>query len=137
MLEAEDDLLHRESTFANDPRGVEQHQATHQAQDQVAVVRIYVVHLTGPGRQQVFQGPKTVLDPVAPLPCPYEAWPADGRVETHHIELIFPSRIDHDERHHAIGCTGGPEPRIAHFRDLLAVPPRPLAVLLQVVALTL
>src|SRR5947208_17004956 len=95
------------------------------------------MHLTGSRRQQVLQGPKTVLDRVAPLPCPYESWPTDGRVETHHIELIFPSRIDQDERHHAIGCTGGPEPRIAHFRDLLAVPPRPIAVPLQVVALEL
>jgi hypothetical protein len=31
MFQTEDDLFHRESTFANDPRGVEQHQATYQA----------------------------------------------------------------------------------------------------------
>ena len=36
----------------------------------MAVVGIFVVHLAGPSRQQVLQGPKTVLDPVAPLPCP-------------------------------------------------------------------
>ena len=38
MLQAEDDLLHRESTFANDPRGVEQHEARHQAQYQMPIV---------------------------------------------------------------------------------------------------
>src|SRR5207249_1020184 len=92
---------------------------------------------TGPGRQQVLQGPKTVLDPVAPLPCPYKPWPADGSLQTHHVELLVPGLTDHDERHRAIGRTGGPQPCITHPRHLLAVSPRPLAVLLQVVALDL
>jgi hypothetical protein len=41
----------------------------------VAVVGIFVLHLMGTGRQKVLQGPKTVLDQVAPLPRPYEPWP--------------------------------------------------------------
>ena len=36
----------------------------------VAIVRLFAVYLTGAGRQQVLQGPKTVLDPAATLPCP-------------------------------------------------------------------
>jgi hypothetical protein len=98
----------------------------------VAVVCLFAVHLTGSRRQQLLQGPKTVLDLVALPPCPYESWPTDGRVETHHIELIFPNRIDYDERHRAICCPGSPEPRIAHFKDLLTGPPRSIVVLLQV-----
>jgi hypothetical protein len=34
------------------------------------VVGILAVRLTGPGRQQVLQGPKAVLNPTAPLPRP-------------------------------------------------------------------
>src|SRR5262245_59953452 len=90
------------------------------------------MRLTGPSRQQVLQGAKTVLDPVAPLPRPDEPRPADSRVETHHIELLLPGLTDYDEGNGAIRRTGGSQPRIALFRDLLAVPPRPIAVLLQV-----
>src|SRR5919198_1953442 len=103
----------------------------------MAVVGILILHLTGPGRQQVLQGAKTVLDPVPPLPRPDEPRPADRGVEAHDVELLLLGLTDHDEGHGAIRRTGGPQPRIAHPRGLLAVPPRPLAVLLEVVALDL
>src|SRR5262249_50717545 len=57
--------------------------------------------------------------------------------ETHHVELLLPGCTDHDEGYSTIRRTGRPQPRIPHPRDLLAVPPRPLAILLQVVALDL
>src|SRR5262245_6248755 len=103
----------------------------------MAVVGILILHLTDPGGQQVLQSPKTVLDPVAPLPGPDEPRPADSRVETYHIELLLPGFTDHDERHRAIRRTGAPQPCIAYPRHLLARPPRPLAVLLQIVAFDL
>src|SRR5918999_4441653 len=103
----------------------------------MAVVRIFTVHLTGAGREQVLQGPKTVLDPVAPLPCPDEPRSADSSFKAHHVELLLPGLLDHDERHRAIRRTACPQPRIAHLRHLLARTPGPLAVLLQVVALDL
>src|SRR5215813_656174 len=103
----------------------------------MAIVGILALHLTGPSRQQVLQGPKAVLDPVAPLPGPDEPWPTDGRIETHHVELFLPGCTDHDKGYGAIGRTGRPQPRIAHPRELLARPPRPIVVLLQVVALHL
>src|ERR671933_2343773 len=95
------------------------------------------MRLACPSRQQVLQGPKTVLDPVAPLPGPDEPRPADGRVQRHHVELLLPGLTDYDDCHRTIRRTGGPQPRIAHPRDLLARPPRPIAVLLQVLALDL
>src|SRR5881628_1750522 len=103
----------------------------------MAVVRILAVHLAGPRRQQVLQSPKTVLDPPATLPRPYEPRPADGRVETHHVELLLPGFTDHDDRHRAIRRTGGPQTRIAHAGDLRAVTPGPIALLLQVLPLDL
>src|SRR5690349_17495618 len=103
----------------------------------MAVVSILVLHLTGPGCQQVLQGPKTVLDPGAPLPRPDEPRPADGCVETHHVELLLPGLTNHNEDHGAIRGTGGPQPRIAHPRDLGALTLGPRAVLLQVLALDL
>src|SRR5262245_175808 len=103
----------------------------------MAVVGILALHLTGPSRQQVLQGAKTVLDPVAPLPRPDEPWPADGRGKTHHIEPLLPGLTDYDEGHGAIRRTGRSQPRIAHPWHLRTRPPRPLAVLLQVVALDL
>src|SRR5262245_19531681 len=103
----------------------------------MAIVGILALYLTSPSRQQVLPGAKTVLDPVAPLPCPDEPRPTDGRVETHHVELLLPGFTDDDERHRTIRRTGRTQPRIAHPRHLLTRPPRPPAVLLQVVALDL
>ena len=102
----------------------------------MAVVGILAVHLTGASRQQVFQGPKAVLDPMATLPRPDEPRPADGGFETHHVELLLAGLTDHDDRHRAIRRTGGPQPRIAHAGDLRAVTPGPIP-LLQVVPLDL
>src|SRR5215813_14132109 len=98
----------------------------------MAVVGIFAVHLAGPSRQQVLQGAKTVLDPPATLPCPDEARRADGRVETHHVELLLPGLTDHDDRHRAIRRTGSSQPRIAHAGDLRALTPGPIALRLQV-----
>jgi hypothetical protein len=103
----------------------------------MTVVGIFAVHLTGAGRQQVLQGPKAVLDPVASLPCSYEPWPADDRVETHHVELLLLGFTDHNERHCAIRRAGGPQPGIAHSRDLRTLTPWPLPALLQVVTFDL
>src|SRR5215211_3340401 len=103
----------------------------------MAVVGILTVHLASAGGQQVLQGPKTILDPVAPLPCSYESWPAGGRVQTHHVKLLLLGLVNHDERHGTIRRTRRSQPCIAHPRHLLAIPPRPLAVLLQVVAFDL
>src|SRR5215510_6641294 len=103
----------------------------------MTVVGIFVVHLAGPSRQQVLQGAKTVLDPVASLPGPDEPRPTDGRCETHHVELLLLGLLNYDEGHGAIRWARRPQPRIAHPRHLLTIPPRPFAVLLQVVALDL
>src|SRR5215471_13096975 len=78
-----------------------------------------------------------MLDPVAPFPRSYKPWATDGGCETHHVELLLPGLADHDERHRAIRRTGRPQPRIAYPRRLLALPPRPIAVLLQVMAFDL
>src|SRR5262249_30858901 len=110
MLQAEDDRLHCESTFANDPRGVEQHEAPHQAQYQMPIVSVFTVHLTGPSRQQVLQGAKTMLDPVAPLPGPDEPRPTDSGFEAHDVELLLLGLTDHDECHGAIRWAGRTQP---------------------------
>src|SRR5262245_30970579 len=101
------------------------------------IARLLTVNLTGAGCQQILQGPKTVLDPVSPLPCPNQPRPANGRVETHQVELVLPRLLDYNERHRAIRRTGGPEPCIAHPRDLGAMTPGPIAGLLQVTPLDL
>src|ERR671930_2141813 len=98
----------------------------------MTVVGILALHLTSSWRQEVVQGPKAVLNPMATLPCSYQPWPADGGFETHDVELLLPGLTDHEERHCAIGGTGRPQPRIAYPRHLLAMPPGPIAALLQV-----
>src|SRR6516165_10914284 len=85
----------------------------------------------------MLQAPEAVLNPMATLPGSYQPRSADSGFEAHHVELLLLGFTDYDEGHGAIGRTGGPQPRIAHPRHLLTQPPRPLAVLLQVVALDL
>src|SRR5262245_42591447 len=97
----------------------------------MTVVGIFALRLAGPGRQEVLQGPKTVLDPVAPLPRPYEPWPAESVFKAHQIELLLPGLTDHENRHRPIRWTGGPQPHIAHSRRLRALTPGPRAGLLQ------
>ena len=41
----------------------------------MTIIHILVVYLTGTGRQQVLEGPKTMFDPVATLPRPDEPGP--------------------------------------------------------------
>src|SRR6266446_4892156 len=103
----------------------------------MAVVGILTVHLTGAGGQQVLQRPKTVLDPPATLPRPYEPRPADGRVETQHVELLRTRLLDNEDGHRAIRRTGRPQPRIAHAGALRAVTPGPRTLMLQVLSLHL
>src|SRR5215813_1396792 len=103
----------------------------------MAVVTLLVLHLTGPSRQQVLQSPKAVLNPVAPLPGPDEPRRTEGSFQTHHVILIRTGLLDNSNGHHTIRWTGGPQPHVAHPRHLLTIPPRPLAVLLQVMALDL
>src|SRR5215813_13002363 len=95
----------------------------------MAVVGILVLHLTGPSRQQVLQGAKTVLNPVPPLPRPDEPRSADSGFEAHDVELLLLGLTDHDECHGAIRWAGCPQPYIAYPRHLLTIPPRPIAVL--------
>src|SRR5215510_16345970 len=80
----------------------------------MAVVGILALHLTGPSRQQVLQGPKTVLYPTATLPRPYKARRTDRSLQTHHIILIDTGLLDNGDGHHPIRGTGGPQPRTAH-----------------------
>src|SRR5215471_16666427 len=100
----------------------------------MAIVLILAVHLASIGRQQMLQGAKTILSPVPPLPRPDEPWPADGSRQTQQVVQRHTGLTDDDEGHGAIRRAGRPQPRIAHARNLLARPPRPVAVLLQVVA---
>src|SRR5262245_55331499 len=103
----------------------------------MTVVGILALHLTSSRCQQVLQGPKAVLNPMATLPGSYRPWPADGGVETHHVELLLSGFADHDDRHRTIRRTGRTQSHIAHPRHLLTRPPGPIVVLLQVVALDL
>src|SRR5215471_6963889 len=103
----------------------------------MTIVGSFVLYLTGTGCEEVFQRPKAVLDPVTPLPGPDEPRPADGGVETHHVELLLPGLTDHDDRHRAVCWTDCPQPRIAHPRHLRTVTPGPSAGLLQVTPLNL
>src|SRR5215510_16065889 len=103
----------------------------------MAVVGILALYLTGLSRQQVLQGPKTVLDPVAPLPRPDEPWPADVSLQTQQVVQRHTGLMDDDDGHRPIRWTGGPQPHITHPRHLRALTPGPLAGLLQVTPLDL
>src|SRR5215467_9963456 len=103
----------------------------------MAVVGIFTLYLTGAGCQQMLQGPKAVLDPVAPLPCPYQPWPAVVGCKTEQVVQRHTGLMDDDDGHGPIPWTGGPQPHITHARHMRALMPGPLAGLLQVTALDL
>jgi hypothetical protein len=137
MFQAEDDLLLRESTFANNPRGVEQHEAPHQAQYQMPIVGVFTLYLTGTGCQQVLQDPETVLDPVAPSPPADQLWSTPLGLQTHQVETVLAWLIDDNHRYLIIGRTGGAKPHVPYPclpRILMPVPPTALD---QVVAFDL
>src|SRR5215470_12109048 len=73
----------------------------------MAVVGILVLQLTGPSRQQVLQGAKTVLDPGAPLPRPDEPWRTDGGLQTHHVILVCAGLLDNRDGHRPIAQVQG------------------------------
>src|SRR5262245_48894041 len=85
----------------------------------------------------MLQGPKAVLNPVAPLPGPDEPRPADVGLHTEQIVQLHTGLIDDDEGHGPVRWTGGPQPRIAHSRHLRALTPGPLTGLLHVTPLDL
>src|SRR5713226_9016366 len=103
----------------------------------MAVVCIFALHLTGPSRQQVLQGPKAVLDPTATLPRPNEPRRTDGGLQTHHVILIRTGLLDDGDGHRPIGETGSSQPHVTHPRYLRAVTPGPRAWRLQVMAVDL
>src|SRR5262245_51808936 len=103
----------------------------------MAVVRILTLYLTGPSRQQMLQGPKTVLDPVAPLPGPDEPWPTDVSLQTEQVIQRHTGLMDDNEGHGPTRWTGGPQPHITHSRHVRALTPGPIALLLQVLPLDL
>ena len=80
MLQAKDDLLHRQTPFTDDARRVEQHETPHQAQHEVAIIGVFAVHLTRLGRQQMLQNPKDKLDPMTPTPPANQYRPAQRRL---------------------------------------------------------
>src|SRR5687768_11347872 len=103
----------------------------------MAVVGIFAVHLAGPGRQQVLQGSKTVLDPAAPSPPSNQLWSAPLGLQTHQVETVLARLIDDDHGHLAIGRTDGPKPRVPYPRLPRMLMPAPPLALDQVVAFDL
>src|SRR5918912_3129853 len=103
----------------------------------MAVVYLFALYLTGSGRQQVLQGAKTVLNPVAPLPGPDEPRPADGSLHTEQVVQRHTGLMDDDDGHGPIRGTGGPQPHITHSRHMRALTPGPIALGLQVLPLDL
>src|ERR671938_1842934 len=103
----------------------------------MAVVYLFALYLTGSGRQQVLQGAKTVLNPVAPLPGPDEPQPADVSLHTEQVVQRHTGLMDDDDGHRPIRWTGGPQPHITHSRHVRARAPGPIAGLRQVTPLAL
>src|SRR5262249_31693769 len=85
----------------------------------------------------MLQGPKAVLNPVAPLPGPDEPRPTDVGLHTEQVVQLHTGLTDDDEGHGSIRWTGGPQPHITHSRHVRALTPGPLAGLLHVTPLDL
>ena len=103
----------------------------------MAVVCILAVHLKAPVANKCFNVRKQCSIHQRRFPRPYEPRSADGRIETHQVELPLTTLLDNDDGHRAIRRARGPQPHITHPRDLRAVTPGPLAPMLQILPLDL
>src|SRR5919197_6215655 len=116
MFDPEQDLLHRDVALPDDPGRIEQDQASHEPQDQMAVVGILSLPLAGLGRQEMFQGTERLLNPAAPPPRPDHAWGADGRLPTEQVVAVSPWLLDDDDGDPAIRGAAQGEPDIVDPR---------------------
>ena len=121
MLQATHDGFHRDPAREKDAGCREQDQASHESQDQGAIIGLVPLHLTRLGGQQVLERPNVLLKPTPPAPGPDQAWcRARGRPAAQG-ETIAARVVDDDDRHDSIGGTGRHEADIAHPRRLRAV----------------
>src|SRR5262245_21916647 len=112
MLQTEDDLLHGQTPLADPTRGVEQDEASHQAQDQMPIVGVFTADLTRLSRQQMLQGPKHKFNPGPPSPPPEQLRGTQRGLQTQQIEAILARLIHDDNGHWTIRWTRRPQPHI-------------------------
>src|SRR5262245_54855203 len=98
MLQAEDNLFHRDAALKAELSRIEEHQASHQTQHQMPIVRVFRLHLACLNRQQMLQRAEGVLNPTAPAPGSDQPWCHDERLLTQQVEASFPRFLDEDER---------------------------------------
>jgi hypothetical protein len=65
----------------------------------MTIINSFAVYLIGAGRQQVLQGAKAVLNPVAPLLCPDEPQPADVSLQTEQVVQLHTGLMNDDDGH--------------------------------------
>ncbi len=135
MLDAEDDFLHRHPPLETDAGGIVQDQAGQEPQDQMPIVRVFVLHLAGLRSQQMLQRPEGVLNGIPPAPGSDQAWRRDGCRPAQQVIAVLAHGLDEDHGDEAIGRAGHGEPSIADPRQLRAVVPRPVGPGQQVLAL--
>src|SRR2546426_6545869 len=68
MFQGEHDLFHGHVPLEDHPARIEQHEARHQAQDQMPVVSVFGACLTRFSSEEVLEDAEHLFDPVALIP---------------------------------------------------------------------
>lgn len=113
MLQAEEDFLHRDTTFEDHTDSIKQDEAGDEPQDQVPVIGIFALDLAGLRGQQVLQRAEVRLDPTAPPPGPDQTWRRTRGRPAEQVEAITAWCVDDDDRDRSIASAGRREADIA------------------------
>jgi len=113
MFQMEYDLVHRYPTLEDHSARIVQEIARHQTQNQVPVVGVFALHLTGFGRQQMLDDAEHLLNQVATRPGPKQPRHLDLSTQTQQIKTIVIGLVHQDDSDGPIGWTRRPKPHVA------------------------
>jgi hypothetical protein len=114
MLETEGDLLHRELVFKGHTGSIEQDKPGHEAQDEMAIVGVFPLHLGGFRHQEMFQHTEVVFNPAPPLPGTHQAGCGEGRGLAGQIVAVLARFVDERHGDRPVRRAGRRESDIAH-----------------------
>jgi hypothetical protein len=125
MFQVKDYLVHSDPPLEDDPARRVQHKTCDQTEDQVAIIRLFIMDVAGVCRQQMLERAEDLLNQVPPRPDPQYARGRELGRQAEQGEALLTGLISQDERDCTIRATRRAEPSIAAAWGVKALTPRP------------